>query len=1060
MSDPDLQSRAVGPIAWMARNPVAANLLMLTFVIGGLLMLPRIKKEVFPVIELDTVQVTVPYPGASPTEVEQGIVLAIEQAIRGLDGIERVTSRANEGVGTVSAEILLGADEDRVLQDIKSAVDRIVTFPEEAERPIVSLLISRREVVSIILHGDVDEATIRDLAERTRDEIEAEPNITQVTLAGVRPLEISIEVPESRLRAHGLTLGRIAEEVNRATVESGGGGIKTPAGEILLRTNERKERGLEFLDLPVVTRPDGSSVKLHEIADIRDGFSETDEVMLFNGRRAARLVIYSVGEESPNDVAASVNAYVNHLRPRLPPSVEVTIWGDRSELYRDRMSLLVRNGMLGLVLVMITLGLFLEVRLAFWVMLGIPTSFLGCLLFLPATDVSINMVSLFAFIITLGIVVDDATVVGESVYYERQKGHTQEGSAIRGARLVAGPVVFSVLTNIIAFIPLLFIPGTMGQLWRSIPLIVTLVFSASLVESLYILPAHLAHQKKRMTGWIWRVLEWPQEKVGRGLDRFVQTYYRRFVARRIDQRYLTVSIGVAVLILGYGWLAGGRMPFIFFPKVESDNSTATAVLPYGVPLAQTEEVTRRILDAARAEIEARGGSRVLRGILTSIGSNGGDSRSALSSSTISSGSHLATITVSLVPGDERDFGAADFTEAWRRRVGEIPGLESLSFRFTLGPSQSRPIDIALSHTDPEVIEKAALRVADALGTVSGVIEIDDGIQRGKPQYEFRMTDLGRSLGLTAAELARQVRNAFYGAEARRQQRGRNEMRIYVRRPLAERQTEHTIETLLLRTPTGGEIAVGEAARVSRSRAYEEIKHTDGRRVISVTADIQVNVTDARKVLDALEGGVLARLHEDYPGLTYTLEGEQRDQRRAFASIIPGFGLVLFGLFAMLAIPFRSYVQALIILIAIPFGMLGAFAGHLIMGYQLSFVSIMGMMALAGVVINDSILLLDAGNQFRAEGNDEREAMILAPVRRFRPVLLTSLTTFFGLAPMILERSVQARFMIPMALSLGFGILFSTGLSLILLPSICMIVEDIRGLFRRIFANGGDNGSAT
>ncbi len=1047
----DHAASAGGAIGWMARNPVAANLLMWAFLAGGVLMFPRIRKEVFPVVELDTVQVSVVYPGASPSEVEQGILLAVEQAIRGLDGIRRVTSQAVEGAGIVSAEILLGANPDRALQDIKSAVDRIVTFPEGAERPVVSLLVSRREVISLILYGDVDEVTLRSLAQRTQDELEAEPGITQVSLVGVRPVEISVEVPEARLRAHNLTLGRIADEINRATVEAGGGGVKTSAGEILLRTNERRTYGRELLEVPVVSFADGTRLRLGDIAEVRDGFAETDEALEFNGRPAARLIVYSVGSESPNDVAAAVAAYVERLRPRLPPTVRVATWGDRSELYRDRTRLLLKNGVQGLVLVMLTLGLFLEVRLAFWVMLGIPTSFLGCLLLLPWTGVSINMITLFAFLITLGIVVDDATVVGESVYYERQRGRPSLEAAVAGTRRVSGPVVFSVLTNIIAFIPLLFVPGYMGQLWRNIPAIVTLVFAVSLIESLFILPAHLAHSQPGGGGRAWRWLEWPQERIGRGLERFVGGRFRRWVEAVLRWRYLVLSIAIGLLLLGYGWLRGGRMPFIFFPKVEGDIVSASVVLPYGAPVEQTRQVADRIRRAAEEEVAARGGDRVLRGILTAIGGSGGEMRGGRPSADRGGAGHQATVTVALVPGDQRRFSAAEFTEGWRRRVDEVPGAESLSFRFTLGPAQNRPIDVAISHEDPAVIEAACLRVADVLRRIAGVVEVDDGIQRGKPQLDLRLTDAGRAAGLTAAELARQVRHAFFGAEARRQQRGRDELRIYVRLPLDERRREHTIEQFVLRTPAGGDMPLAEAATIHRTRAYEAIRRIDGRRVMNVTADLLTDITDARKVLRALIEGVLADLQHEFPTLIYTFEGEQREQREAFAGILPGFVLVLLGLFAMLAVPFRSYLQALLIMLAIPFGLLGAVVGHLVMGYQLSFVSVMGMLALAGVVINDSILLTDAANQYRAEGATLAEAMVLASVRRFRPVMLTSLTTFFGLMPMILERSVQARFMIPMALSLGFGILFSTVVSLLVLPAVTLVAEDIRRLFSSRFA---------
>jgi len=495
----NMENMKKGPIAWMAKNRVAANLLMLTFLVGGLISVPHIRQEVFPPFEVDVVTVSVPYPGASPEDVEQGVVLAIEDGVRGLDGVERVTSSAREGVGSVSVELLDGADGNKVLQDIKNEIDRITSFPEETEEPIVSLVVVRRPVLSIILFGDVGEKILRDLAESVKIDIAREEGITLAEVSGTRPLEISVEVPLSKVREHNLTFDAIAQQIRRTSLELGAGGVKTPGGEMLVRVDERRDYGSEFADVPVISTPDGRRVLLDAIADVRDGFADVDQETLYNGKPAVNVTIYRVGDEDPVGVSKVANSFVERLRQRLPDSIDAAVVHDRSEIYGDRMSLLIRNALLGLCLVMIILGLFLEVRLAFWVTLGIPISFVGSLLFLPYMDVSINMISLFAFIIAVGIVVDDAIVVGESIYYERDdgKGGKREylPAAIRGARVVATPVVFAILTNIIAFLPLLFVPGVMGQLWRNIPSVIIVVFAISLVEALFILPAHLSHQR-------------------------------------------------------------------------------------------------------------------------------------------------------------------------------------------------------------------------------------------------------------------------------------------------------------------------------------------------------------------------------------------------------------------------------------------------------------------------------------------------------------------------------------------------------------------------------------
>ena len=1030
-----------GPLAWMADNSVAANLLMLTFLVGGFMAIPRIRQEVFPSFEIDVIRVSVVYPGASPSEVEQGILLAAEEAVRGLDGVERVTASAVEGMGSVAAELLSDADGTKVLQDIKNEIDRIISFPEEAEEPIVSLMVVHRPVLSVIFYGDVDEATLRSQAESAKSDIALDPRVTVAEVSGSRPLEISIEVPLGKLREHNLTLGAIAEQVRRTSVELGGGGVKTPGGERLVRVEERRDYGSEYADMPILSRPDGSRLLLNDIADVRDGFADVDQETHYNGQRAVNLTVYRVGDEDPVSVSKAAHEFVEKLNARLPATIKTAVVHDRSDLYRDRMGLLIKNAVMGLMLVMLVLGLFLEVRLAFWVMLGIPISFIGCLLFLPYLDVSINMVSMFAFIIAIGIVVDDAIVVGESVYYERETGKSGLAAAVRGVRLVSVPVVFAILTNIIAFLPLLFVPGMMGQLWRDIPIVIIIIFAISLVESLLILPAHLAHQREQPRGWFWRALETPQRLLGGGLSLFAEKVYGPFVQFTLRHRYSTVAVGLAVLILTIGWVKGGRLPFRFFPKVESDRVTATAILPYGTPFEKTRKVAALLRTRAEKVLDAHGGTNVLEGIYVTTGSLsagfgpfGGEG---------SSGGHLTSVEVNLVPLDERAITATEFTKLWRKATGPIPGVESLTFKFNIGPSTGSPIDVELSHPNSDILESVASRVAEALKTFAGVVEIDDGVELGKEQFTFTLKPEARSLGITSLDLAQQVRHAFYGAEALRQQRGQDEIKVFVRLPEDERRFEDDIAALILRAPGGAEIPIEEAAHITRSRAYQEIKRVDGRRTVNVTADLESPKHTPGNILRELKSGLLPELKKDYPNLAYGLEGEQREQRESMGGMAKGFLVALLALFGLLAVIFKSYAQAVIVLIAIPFGIVGAIGGHIIMGFGMSFVSFMGMVALAGVVINDNILLISTANEYRGEGMTAKEAAAQAPTRRFRPVLLTSVTTFLGLAPMIFETSVQARFMIPMALSLGFGILFATFITLVLVPSLYLIHEDIQ-----------------
>ncbi len=1035
------ESLKKGPLAWMAENAVAANLLMLTFLVGGFMSISRIRQEVFPTFEIDIIRVNVAYPGASPSEIEQGILFASEDAVRGLDGVERVTSSAVEGMGSIVAELLSDADGSKVLQDIKNEIDRITSFPEEAEEPVVSLVVVRRPVLSVIFYGDVEEATLRRIAESAKSDIALDPRITLAEVSGARPLEISIEVPLGKLREHNLTLGAMAELVRKTSVELGGGGIKTPGGERLVRVDERRDYGSEYADIPVLSRPEGSRLLLGDVADIKDGFADIDQVTIYKGKRAVNLTVYRVGDEDPVSVSKAAHEFVERLNLSLPGTVSTAVVHDRSDIYRDRMSLLIKNAVMGLMLVMLVLSLFLEVRLAFWVMLGIPISFVGCLLFLPYLDVSLNMVSLFAFIIAIGIVVDDAIVVGESIYYERENGKSGVAAAVRGVRGVSVPVVFAILTNIIAFLPLLFVPGMMGDLWRDIPTVIIVIFIISLVESLLILPAHLAHQRPQSASRFWKAVEAPQLVLGKGLNRFTENLYKPFVRFTLRYRYSTVVIGLAVLVLTIGWWKGGRLPFRLLPKVESDRVTATATLPYGTPFEKTYDVAEHLRKSVWRTLQSSGNTNALEGIYVSTGSLiggfgpfGGDPVR---------GGHLAAVEVNLVPLGQRNITAAEFVKLWRKQVGPISGMESLTFKFNIGPATGSPIDVELSHPNSDILESVAARVAEALKEYAGVVEIDDGVELGKEQFIFTLKPAAHSLGITSLDLAQQVRHAFYGAESLRQQRGQDEIKVFVRLPQAERRFENDITTLILRAPGGQEIPIQEAANIERGRAYQKIKRVEGRRTINVTADLESPKYTPKKILDDLQGGLLPSLMADYPGLSYSLEGEQREQRESMAGMAKGFLVALFALFALLAVIFKSYAQAIIVLVAIPFGIVGSIGGHIIMGFGMSFVSIMGMVALAGVVINDNILLISTANEYRKQGMSAREAAIQAPTRRFRPVLLTSVTTFLGLAPMIFETSVQARFMIPMALSLGFGILFATLITLILVPSLYLIREDIQ-----------------
>lgn len=1030
-----------GPIAWMAANPVAANLFMVIFIVGGFVASLGVKQEVMPEFELDVITISVPYPGASPAEVEQGILLAVEEQVRGLDQVKKILATASEGSASVRVELEEGADTGRALQDIKNAVDRITSFPRDIERPVVSLVNIRREVISLILYGDLDEETLRGLSENVREEILAFKDITTIGIQGVRPVELHIEIPQENLRAYNLTLDQVAAVIRSTAVELPGGGVKTQGGEILLRTAERRDFGTEFHDIPIITRPDGTVVTLDEIAEIRDGFRDTDEFAYFNGQKAVQVRVFRVGDQTPIAIAEQVKAYSAELVERLPPGVGVATWYDASEMYSDRVSLLVRNMGLGLILVLIVLSIFLEIRLAFWVMMGIPISILGAFLIIPNVDVSINMISLFAFIITLGIVVDDAVVVGENVFEMREQGHSRLEAAIRGARGVATPVTFSVLTNMVAFAPMLFVPGISGKFFKVIPLITIPVFLISLFESLYVLPAHLSHSKPTPDTGFRGVIRRFQRRMSGRLDKFIENYYRPVVIASVKNRYLSVAIGLALLILTIGFVGGGGVKFTFLPKIDQELITANATLAFGVPVSDTQKVTQELEAAARRVMARNGGDDIARGVLTSVGSNidGGDGPPSAGAG--GSGAHLGGVSVYLVPSKDRPIDSSEFVRQWREEMSDLTGLESLTFNYSTGPSAGPAITIQLIHSDLDVLEAASADLAAHLQTYSGVTDVNDGFQPGKPQLDLQVRPEARGLGVTASDLGGQVRNAFYGSRAFRQQRGRDEIWVMVRLPEEERTSEFDIGNLLIRTPEGGEIPLEEAAVINRGKSYTKISRTDGRRRVDATADVNVTEANAGEVVADTVETFMPSLLAKYPGLDFSLEGEQADREESLLALAVGFGYALMVIYALLAIPFRSYAQPIVVMSAIPFGFVGAVLGHYVMGFDLSLISLFGVIALAGVVVNDSLVLVHAANE-RAKDMSRQRAIIAAGMRRFRPILLTSLTTFFGLAPMIFEQSMQARFLIPMALSLGFGILFATFIILILVPALYMIVDDL------------------
>jgi multidrug efflux pump subunit AcrB len=1021
MTSPDISTR--GTLAWMAGNSVVANLLMFIFLIGGLIAAWQIRQELFPYFIEDTVEISVAYPGASPEEVENGIILAVENALEDVEDIDSITSTASESSASIVVDLEEGSDVVRRWQEIKSAVTAISTFPDEAEEPVVAMHSHRRNVVTVALHGAVDELTLRTAADTVRDRLLQDSRITQVELNGIRDYEVQVEIPQDTLRRYGLTLSDAADAIAAASVELGGGSLKTGSGDILVRVKDRREFADQYARVPLMTNADGSQVLLGDVATVRDGFEETNSWAHFDGEASIMIVIDRVGDQTPEDVAEAGRAIIDELNQTLPQGLRLTVVNDRSVFFTQRAQLLVTNALQGLVLVFVFLALFMETRLAFWVCLGIPVSFLGSFLFLSSTDFTINMISMFAFIVTLGIVVDDAIVVGENVHHWRSKGLPPLKAAIAGVREVALPVLFSVLTNLVSFLPLLFIPGHMGKVFNVIPLVVTAVFSVSLIECLFILPSHLAYRQRTEPVWPLNHLENWQRGFNRRFEFFVRNRFGVLLRFMMGQRYAVLACGVALLLAVAGYVASGRMGLSMFPSSESEYAYCAATLPYGSAQSKLAAVEDQLVQSARNVIDDNGGANLAEGILSTVTDN------------------QVEVRLYLAMGTNGTLSTSQVTDLWRSQTPDIPGLESLRFESNMGgPGSGKNLTVRLGHADSATLEKAGADLAAALSQYSIVHDIDDGSAQGKRQFDIRLLPLGERMGLTSEDVARQVRYAFQGAQAVKQQRGLNEVTVRVQLPAEERSSEYTLENLVLRSDQG-EVYLRDAATLTPGRAYTEIERIDGRRSIEVTANVDPPA-QAENILTEVRTKIVPELQRKYPGLTMGLGGHQEDMRESLSALATCSMLALFAIYALLVIPFRSFSLPLIIMVSIPFGIIGAVLGHVVMGYPLSVSSIFGMVALSGVVVNDSLVLMDFANRKVADGMTPFAAVHAAAIQRFRPIMLTTATTFGGLLPMITETSRQARMMIPMAISLGFGVLFSTLVIMVIVPSLYVVLDDI------------------
>ncbi|MCP5522350.1 MAG: efflux RND transporter permease subunit [Verrucomicrobiales bacterium] len=1043
-------------IAWFARNGVAANLLMMGILIAGTVTLfTGIPTEVFPEFQLDLVNVSVPYRGSTPAEVEESVVIRIEEAIQDLQGIKKILSTASEGMGSVRVEVDKGYDSREVLDDIKNRVDAINTFPVETEKPVISLVQPRGEVITAVLAADMSEHDLRLLGEQIRDEIVNLPDITQVGLGGVRPYEIAIEVSEKTLQQYGLTLTAVANAIRRTSVDLPAGVIKSSGGEILLRTKGQAYVGQEFADIVLITRPDGSRITLGDIATIKDDFEETPLYARFNGQPCVLISVARVGDQNAITLARSVKKFLAERRQSLPPGVELSYWNDRSQVVINRLNTLTSSAWQGGILVLLVLALFLRPAVALWVFAGIPVAFMGAILFMPSLGVTINVISLFAFILVLGIVVDDAIVTGENIFTHLQQGEDSTEAAITGAQEVSTPVVFGVLTTVAAFTPLMMIEGFMGKIFGQIPLIVIPVLLFSLLESKFILPAHLKHLSvgKRDRGQLNPVLR-IQRRFADGMEWFARRVYQPTLEIALRRRILTLCLFVGTVAVIFAFVASNRILFVFFPRVQSERATAALTMAQGTPTEVTARFIRR-MEAAARELQAdpkyvdpATGRNIIEDIMSVVGGQGvtgGRGRGA------SGQSHIGEVSLQLTAPEERTLSVSsmDIVNEWRRMIGPVPGAQDLNFRAEIGRGSS-PIDVQLSGPDFEDLSAAADLVKERLAEYPDLFDITDSYQDGKPEIKLRIKPEAEALGLTMRDLAQQSREAFFGAEAQRIQRGREDVRVMVRYPLEERSSLDSLENMRIRTAGGAEVPFASVAEVEMGRSFSTINRIDRNRTVNVTADADKEKANLELIKRDLTE-FLPDLVAQYPGMSFSMEGEAREQAESFGAVAVGGIFVLFAIYAMLAIPFRSYAQPAIVMSVIPFGLAGAIVGHLIMGFSLSIMSVFGMLALAGVVVNDSLVMVDYINRRRSEGMSVNEAVRVAGVARFRAIMLTSLTTFCGLLPLMFEKSTQAQFLIPMGISLGWGVMLATFVTLLLVPINYLLLEDWKAALRRYWA---------
>ncbi|RMG07210.1 MAG: efflux RND transporter permease subunit [Planctomycetota bacterium] len=1023
-------------LAAAASSPVFANLLMVCLMAAGIAAVLNLRREMFPEFNFDTITVTAVYPGATPDDIEESVTIKIEEAVRSLEGVRKVESTSSEGLASVRIEVDDEiADPRDVLVDVRNEVSRLTTFPDEVEDPDVELLANRRNAIEVVLSGELREVSLKNLARQLEEELLLLPDVSEVTTSGLRPLELAVELREDDLERYGLSFADVSRAIRRSSLDRPLGVIRSPGEERLVRVQRQREVGRELLDVPVLTRPDGTRVLLRDVARVSDGFVEDRRLLRLDGRPGVLFTVFKSKEADTIRVAERVKAWLSERRATLPEGCELAVWNDGSQAVIDRLSMLTENGLQGLVLVFGVLVFFLGFRLSFWVAWGLPVAFLAAMALLLLFGGSLNMISSFGLIMILGILVDDSIVVGENIArHMREEGYTLE-AALRGLAEVTWPVIASVTTTAVAFLPLFFVGGMMGKFIRIMPVAVVACLIASLIEALLILPAHLAHgHAPARTGT--RLQRW-RERVEAWTEDFVERRYGRSIDWALRYRYVVLAGATALLVVVGALVATGRPAFIFFPRLDARMIEAKVTMPQGTSFERTRAVVERLARAA-ADLRkryglARDGRPIVRRVLARVGEGG---------------SHKGSVRVELARSNQRDVKAFAIVKEWRERVGPLPEVRTLVMGGTRHRPGGRPLELRILSSDPERARAVAGESRAAWGGYPGVFDIEDNLEPGKRELRFDVRPGADALGSSVADLAGQLYAGFNGEEVMTLQRGRDEVEVRVRYARSLRRSASELERMRLRRAGGPPLPLAWAARVERGRSLSRIDRRDGRRQVTLSADVDDTQTNANLVVQEMKERVLPALRARFPETRFVFGGQQEEQAQTLSSLGIGFLLSLLGIYAILALLFDSYTQPLIVMSVVPLGFAGAVLGHLLFGLPLMIFSIFGMVGLAGIVVNDALVLIDFANSRRTAGASPAEAASQAGRVRFRPVFLTTVTTVVGLLPILLETSLQAQFVIPMALSIASGVFAATVLTLYAVPCLFVALEDLRRVFLR------------